>query len=237
MSDMRIVLVEDHDLTRMGLKAALQQAEIDVIGEATTAAQGLSVLQASTPDVAIVDIGLPDRDGIDLTRSLRQWQKQQSTPAIRVLILTMQDSEEAILAAFAAGADSYCLKDISGDRLLEALKATHEGNGWIDPAIANVVLKHVRQASPTAEQIPLETVTISKVDAEYAEAIAAYPLSERETEVLELIVAGYSNSQIGKKLFISMGTVKTHVRHILDKLCASDRTQAAVRALRSGLVK
>lgn len=234
---MRVVLVEDHDLTRMGLKAALQQAGIDVIGEAATADRGLHLLQASPPDVALVDIGLPDRDGIDLTRSLRQWQEQQSTPATRVLILTMQDSEEAILAAFAAGADSYCLKDISSDKLVEALQATHEGNGWIDPAIANVVLKHVRQTSVATEATTPETVTIAGVDADYAEAIAAYPLSERETEVLELIVAGYSNSQIGEKLFISMGTVKTHVRHILDKLCASDRTEAAVRALRSGLVK
>ena len=158
-----------------------------------------------------------------------------------MLILTLRDNKEAVLAAFAAGADSYCMKDISFDNLLEALRVTHSGNAWIDPAIAKIVLQQVQPTSDSPEaavDIPkdLKTVAINAADAEYDQMLAAYPLTERELEVLQLIVEGCSNAVIAEKLYITVGTVKTHVRNILNKLCADDRTQAAVRALRSGLV-
>jgi DNA-binding NarL/FixJ family response regulator len=190
------------------------------------------------PDVAIVDIGLPDIDGIELTRRFRQAQAlMEDDTDTRVLILTLQDNEDVVLAAFAAGADSYCMKDVSLDQLVDALRVTNEGNSWIDPAIARVVLRKNRLSQPSNGAVEdNHLVAITAAEPEYNQIIEAYPLTERELEVLQLIVDGCSNAVIAEKLFITVGTVKTHVRNILNKLCADDRTQAAVRALRSGLV-
>ena len=238
VSPMRVVLIEDHNLTRMGLQAALQEQDgIEVVGEAANATQGLKLLESLKPDVAIVDIGLPDMDGIDLTRKFKSSQTDTQEPETRVLILTMHDSEDAVLAAFAAGADSYCMKDIEIEQLVEALEVTQEGNAWIDPAIASIVLRQVKR-EPSSEMAANQdrTVKIDAVGPEYEQVIEAYPLTERELEVLELIVAGASNAAIADKLYITVGTVKTHVRNILNKLCVDDRTQAAVHALRSGLI-
>lgn len=246
MKEIRVALIEDHDLTRVGIRTALQQREeITVVGEAANGNEGLKLIETTRPDIAIVDIGLPDIDGIELTRQLKASMQQEEQPVPKVLILTLQDNEDAVLAAFAAGADSYCMKDISFDNLLEALRVTKEGNSWIDPAIARIVLKQTRQTTvpATSPATPNEqnsanskTVAITATEPEYSQMLEAYPLTERELEVLELIVEGYSNAAIADKLYITVGTVKTHVRNILNKLCADDRTQAAVRALRSGLV-
>lgn len=240
MSKIRVALIEDHDLTRVGIRTALQQRqEIEVVGEAANASDGLKLLEAERPDIAIVDIGLPDKDGIELTKQLKASQNANDESRTKVLILTLRDNKEAVLAAFAAGADSYCMKDISFDNLLEALRVTHSGNAWIDPAIARIVLQQAQQTPEGSTENAIadgKTVSINAADAEYDQMIAAYPLTERELEVLQLIVEGCSNAIIAEKLYITVGTVKTHVRNILNKLCADDRTQAAVRALRSGLV-
>jgi DNA-binding NarL/FixJ family response regulator len=218
MSKIRVALIEDHDLTRFGLRTALQQqSELELIGEAVNGSDGLQLIAAQQPDVSIVDLGLPDIDGIELTARVKQTQTSS-----KILILTLQDNEDAVLAAFAAGADSYCMKNTSFERLLEAVKVTHEGNAWIDPAIARIVLSQAKSAQPQPPTNPPVRET--------------YSLTERELEVLRLIVDGYSNADIAAQLFITVGTVKTHVRNILNKLCADDRTQAAVCALRSGLV-
>lgn len=206
---------------------------MQVVGEAATGQKGLEIIRERQPDVAIVDIGLPDMDGIELTRSLKALQAEsEELQAVKVLILTLQDSEESVLAAFAAGADSYCMKDISFDLLLEALRVTRDGSAWIDPAIARIVLSKAGSGADAVER----TISIGAADPEYEQMVEAYPLTERELEVLQLIVEGASNAQIAERLYITVGTVKTHVRNILNKLCADDRTQAAVRALRSGLV-
>ncbi len=237
MSKIRVSLIEDHDLTRVGIRTALQQRqEIEVVGEAANASDGLKLVETVHPDIAIVDIGLPDKDGIELTRQIKAGQDGGEGPQTKVLILTLRDHKEAVLAAFAAGADSYCMKDISFDNLLEALRVTYGGNAWIDPAIARIVLQQAQQTPSSADTAESKTVSINAADAEYDQMIAAYPLTERELEVLQLIVEGCSNAVIAEKLYITVGTVKTHVRNILNKLCADDRTQAAVRALRSGLV-
>jgi DNA-binding NarL/FixJ family response regulator len=240
MSKIRIALIEDHDLTRVGIRTALQQrSEIEFVGEAANGTSGLNLLETSRPDVGIVDIGLPDIDGIELTRRFKESQNNtnEGGSQTKILVLTLQDNEESVMAAFAAGADSYCMKNISFDNLLEALQVTHEGNAWIDPAIAKIVLKQTKLVKAGTEATPsTKTVTISAAEPEYSQLIEAYPLTERELEVLQLIVDGCSNAAIAEKLYITVGTVKTHVRNILNKLCADDRTQAAVRALRSGLV-
>lgn len=235
MNDIRVALIEDHDLTRVGMRTALQQQDgIVVTGEAANARQGLDLLRTAQPDVAIVDVGLPDSDGIELTRQFRKMQEDAGDTSTKILILTLKDNDETVLAAFAAGADSYCMKDVSLDKLVDAIRVTHGGNSWIDPTIARIVLHQAKQVQP--EPIDQKTVIIDATKPEYAQMIEAYPLTERELEVLELIVEGCSNAAIAEKLYITVGTVKTHVRNILNKLCADDRTQAAVRALRSGLV-
>ena len=237
MSKIRVALIEDHDLTRVGIRTALQQrSEIEFVGEAANGTEGLKLLETSKPDIGIVDIGLPDMDGIELTRRFKEAQAAEEGSHTKILVLTLQDNEESVMAAFAAGADSYCMKNISFDNLLEALQVTKEGNAWIDPAIAKIVLKQTRLAEGGAEAAVTKTVTISAAEPEYSQLIEAYPFTERELEVLQLIVEGCSNATIAEKLYITVGTVKTHVRNILNKLCADDRTQAAVRALRSGLV-
>ncbi|PZU96393.1 MAG: DNA-binding response regulator [Pseudanabaena sp.] len=229
MSSIRVVLIEDHDLTRMGMKIALQQqGELVFVGEAATGSEGVSLVNSQHPDVAIVDLGLPDIDGVEVTRQIKAA-ASEAGQATKVLILTLTDNQETVLAAFAAGADSYCIKDISSENLVQALKLTAEGNSWIDPAIANIVLQQVRRREATVE--------IDAAEADYKQVLQATPLTERELEVLSEIVNGNSNAEIATKLYITVGTVKTHVRNILNKLCADDRTQAAVRALRAGLVK
>ena len=250
MTKINVVLIEDHDLSRIGLCAALKQyQDIEVVDNAANGNDGLSKIKIAQPDVALVDIGLPDIDGIEVTQKLRDYQEQNPDFNTKVLMLTMHDSEDSVMAAFAAGADSYSLKDVSMDNLVQAIRNTHEGNAWIDPAIARIVLKQAQNtkiAGSNLEVAPTDTApqtleddtqAITAVADEYQQLIETYPLTDRELEVLELIVAGCSNAEIAKKLYITVGTVKTHVCHILNKLCADDRTQAAVRALRAGLVK
>ncbi|CEJ44219.1 response regulator [Umezakia ovalisporum] len=240
MSKIRIALIEDHDLTRLGIRTALlQKKEIEVVGEAANGTTGLRMLKKLQPDIAIVDIGLPDKDGIELTKELKALTNEDDSPT-KVLILTLQDHKKSVLAAFAAGADSYCMKDIKFDSLLEAVHVTYNGNAWIDPAIARIVLQQAQENRPLQEKAlnkDDKNIIISSPESEHQENIDPYTLTERELEVLQLIVEGCNNALIAERLYITVGTVKTHVRNILNKLCADHRTQAAVRALRSGLVE
>ncbi|MGC1309209.1 MAG: response regulator transcription factor [Phormidesmis sp.] len=231
--DISVALVEDHDLTRMGLRAAFRQAGLRFLGEADNGEKGLTLIEEMQPSVAVVDVGLPDIDGIEM---IQRFRKNNPDSETRILMLTMHDSEKAVLAAFAAGADSYCTKEIETKDLITAIRETKAGNSWIDPSIASLVLSQVKPAVAVGDSFNSKTVEIRAVDAEYEQIIEAYPLTTRELEILECIVAGCSNAQIAEKLFVTVGTVKTHVRNILNKLGASDRTQAAVRALRSGLI-
>ena len=238
MDKIRVIIVEDHELTRIGLVGVLQRREnIEVVGEAPNGIQGLRLLERVKPDVALVDIGLPDIDGIEVVRRYKQSYNPEDGPLTKILMLTMHKSQDSVLAALSAGADSYCMKDVGVEKLSEAIQSTQEGNPWIDPAIANIVLQQVRQTVPQEQnEASNKTISITAVDAEYQKIIQNAPLTERELEILDLIVAGCSNADIAEKLYITVGTVKTHVRNILNKLGADDRTQAAVRALRSGLI-
>ncbi|PZV28014.1 MAG: DNA-binding response regulator [Snowella sp.] len=220
MTKIRVVLIEDDDLVCIGLKNALENLpDIDWLGEANTGEEGFQLLETTQPDVAIMDIGLPDVDGIELTKRIKASPTLQRT---KILILTLQNEETSVLEAFQAGANSYCMKNIRPDLLLEAIRATQAGQAWIDPAIARIVLAYAKRVEKPDSQHQTEKVSSS--------------LTDRELEVLQLIVNGNSNADIAEKLYITVGTVKTHVRNILTKLSAEDRTQAAVHALRSGLV-
>ena len=241
MSKLRVALIEDHDLTRVGLRLVLQRhPTIEIVGEASDGFMGLKLLETSQPDVAVVDLGLPGLDGIEVTRRFKQSLNAAATASSsqpKVMILTMQGTEDSVLAAFAAGADSYCMKDLPADRLLEALQSTYEGNNWIDPTIAQLVLQHHRQLQSATRVGTSGSKTVDILaDGEQAPVLQAYPLTQRELEILTLVVTGYTNAKIASECYITIGTVKTHIRNILNKLCVDDRTQAAVRALRSGLV-
>ena len=201
----------------------------EVIGDARDGKSGLKLLLSTQPDIAIVDVGLPDMTGIEIIQHFKNSQNAEQTPKTKILIMTMHDSVDTVLAAFAVGADSYCMKDASLNKLVEALRLTCSGNSWIDPFIARIVLQQIRKPQTG-------TTAINGLSPEELQTFEFYPLSKRELDVLKLIVHGCCNAKIADKLKISTGTVKTHVRNILNKLCVNDRTQIAVRALRAGLV-
>ena len=207
-----VVLVEDHALTRAGLRTALDaETDLHVVAEAGDGPGGFEAIVAHQPDVAVIDIGLPGMDGIELTRRARL-----AVPRIRIAILTVQDLETEILAALAAGADAYSLKTSPLDRIVAAIRTAADGGAYFDPHIAHVVMGRVGAARLANE--------------------SASPLTPRETDVLRLIASGRGNAEIAESLFIGLGTVKGHIRDILEKLAAADRTQAAVVALRRGLI-
>jgi NarL family two-component system response regulator LiaR len=206
-----VVLVEDHALTRAGLRTALDGCDdLQVVGEAADGPGGLDVIARTQPAVAIIDIGLPGIDGIELTRRVRTL-----APRTHVVILTMHDLETEVLAALAAGADAYVLKSSHPDGVVAAVRVAADGGAYFDPQIASVVMRHL--GTPRS-------------------AAVESPLTPRETEVLRMIADGRGNAEIASALFIGLGTVKGHVRDILEKLAAADRTQAAVVALRRGLI-
>jgi two-component system, NarL family, response regulator LiaR len=206
----RVVIVEDHALTRAGLRTALQ-ASFDVVAETADGAAGWEAIVAERPDVAVIDIGIPAVDGITLTKRVRA-----NLPATHVVIVTMIDLEDEVLAALAAGADAYCLKSSEPERIVDAVRIAAEGGAYFDPRIAHVVLARFSAAKPSEGRFS--------------------PLTTRETEILRLIAEGRSNAQIAEDLHIGLGTVKGHIRDILEKLSAADRTQAAVVALRKGYI-
>ncbi|NJN37994.1 MAG: response regulator transcription factor [Acaryochloridaceae cyanobacterium CSU_3_4] len=237
MSPIRVVIIEDHTLTRMGLRGVLEEhPQVEITGEAADGKEGLRLLLELQPTVVVVDLGLPYMDGIELVQRFRAAQTDLARTDTKVLILTMQDRETEVLAAFAAGADSYCVKDTEIEQTLEAVLTTAEGQSWIDPVIAGIVLKQMRNEQSNAP-FSGHGVMIHGLEPDIEQMIQIYPLTDREIEVLELMVEGQTNAAIAASLFLSLGTVKTHVCNILSKLCASDRTEAAVRALRSGLVQ
>lgn len=207
---LRVAIVEDHALTRAGLRTTLESA-FDVVAEAPDGIAGLEAVSDKRPDVVVIDIGLPGIDGIALTQRIRA-----EVPGTHVVIVTMIDLQEEVVAALAAGADAYCLKSSDPERIVDAVRIAAEGGAYFDPQIAHVVLARF---SPNAKDQPSQS-----------------PLTPRETEILRLISNGRANTEIAEILHIGLGTVKGHIRDILEKLSAADRTQAAVTALRKGYI-
>jgi NarL family two-component system response regulator LiaR len=207
-----VILVEDHALTRAGLKTALSStSDIEVVAEASDGPSAYERLVEFAPDVAIVDIGLPGFDGVELTRRIRAAGLKTG-----VVVLTMHDLDEEILSALAAGADAYCVKTSDPATVITAVRIVAGGGAYFDPNIAHVVLRHF--GSPRTP------------------AVVDSPLTPREIDVLRLVAEGIGNNEIAERLHIGLGTAKGHVRDILEKLSASDRTQAAVTALRRGII-
>ena len=206
----RVLIVDDHAVVREGLRTCLElQDGIAVAGEAADGEQAIMQAEALLPDVVLMDLVMPRLDGVGAMRELRR-----RLPQTRVIVLTSFAEDERLLPAIQAGAAGYLLKNVAPAELARAVRAAHAGEALLDPVIAARLVDAIAQ--PAGEPAPER-------------------LTAREQEVLALIARGYSNKRIARELGIAEKTVKTHVGHVLAKLGVTDRTQAAVHAVRMGL--
>ncbi len=210
-----MLIVDDHDLFRSGLRNLLEEQSVNVVGEAAAGSEAVRIVRELAPDVVVMDLNMPGMNGVEATRHITS-----AAPLTRVVVLTISDQDEDVLDAILAGACGYLLKDSSIQDLITGIRAAAVGESLISPHIASKVLQQVR-ATSTVPQI--------------AETIRS-ELSDREIEVLKLIANGKDNADIAGELHISPKTVKNHISNILMKLQIENRIQAAVYAVRSGIV-
>jgi DNA-binding NarL/FixJ family response regulator len=203
----RILLVDDHPVVRMGLRGMLDaEPDLTVVGEASSGVEGFDRALALTPDIVLMDLRMPGGDGVEATGRILS-----AAPGVRVMVLTTYESDRDILRAIEAGASGYLLKDASPTELADAVRAAARGETVLAPSVASTLVRQVRSPAPPA-------------------------LSARETEVLRLVASGLTNGEIGKRLFISEATVKTHLLRVFNKLDVADRTAAVTTAMRHGLL-
>lgn len=216
----KIVIVEDFKLTRVGLRCALNEnPDMTVVAESEDAIEGLKLIERYKPDVVLMDLGLPGMNGIEAMMKVKEF-----APNIKIIALTSHDREEEVVAALSSGASAYCLKDIDPQKLADVVRDVSIGVCWIDPVVAQLALN----AFPKVENIgflPNKSQSEGRI-----------PLTEREFEVLKHLVTGKSNTEIAKELIVSVHTAKAHVCSILQKMCVNDRVQAAVKAVKEGMV-
>jgi DNA-binding NarL/FixJ family response regulator len=212
---LRVLIVDDHDLFRTGLRNLLEEQGVQVVGEAATGGEAVRSVQELAPDVVIMDLNMPGMGGVDATRHIAGV-----SPLTRVVVLTISDQDADVMDAILAGACGYLLKDSSIQDLMAGIQAAFRGESLISPTIAAKVLQRVRATSAQPE---------------IADTIRS-ELSSREIEVLKLIANGKDNAVIAGELHISPKTVKNHISNILMKLQIDNRIQAAVYAVRSGIV-
>ena len=206
-----LLIVEDHALTLFGLKTVLNSKEfIKETYEAQNAAKAISVVKKTPIDIAIVDLGLPDINGIELTKKIKEL-----SPSTKIIILTSHNNHEEVVECFKNGAKAYCSKEIDTNVLGEVIEHVKYGAVWIDPAVANIVEKCL---------VAENTLNESSLD--------KYNFTAREKEILKLLVNGLDNAEMSKKLSVSLHTVKAHICNILQKMNVKDRTQAAVKAIK-----
>ena len=210
-----MLVVDDHDLFRTGLRNLLEEQGVNVVGEAENGETAIRLAADLAPDVVIMDLNMPGAGGVETTRRLASL-----APLSRVVVLTISADDDDVMNAVMAGACGYLLKDSSMQEVIAGIRAASEGESLISPQIATKVLQRLRAQSK---------------DADAAATIRA-ELSDRELEVLKLIANGKDNAQIASELFISPKTVKNHISNILMKLQIENRIQAAVYAVRSGIV-
>lgn len=207
MNQINIIIVDDQTLMRDGLKTILDlEEDMEVIGVAQNGQEVLNMLQDKIPQVILMDIRMPIMNGVEATKRIKE-----QYPQVKILMLTTFQDEEYIIEALSNGADGYLLKDIQTDKLIQAIKEVHQGQLLITPEIARKLANHLKR-QPTLNTKIEET----------------FELSEREVEVVKLMVQGFSNKDIAKSLFISEGTVKNYISSIYSKLGTSDRTQAVL---------
>jgi DNA-binding NarL/FixJ family response regulator len=213
---LRVILADDHPMIRQGLKSMLSASgEVDVVAEVSNGRELIDAVREHFPDVVVVDIRMPDMDGIEAVRRIRRHH-----PEVKALMLTVHDEDAYVLEAIKAGATGYLLKTVSATELVKGIAAVAEGKAMLHPSITRKMMD--------------EFAAMAKGNPESAERTE---LSPRELEVLQLLAYGKSNKEIAKDLGIGAQTVKTHVSHIFGKLGSSDRTGAVAKALRKGLVE
>jgi DNA-binding NarL/FixJ family response regulator len=211
----RVLLVDDHDLFRTGLRNLLEEGDVDVVGEAGAGEDALRLVRELQPDVVVMDLNMPGMTGVEATKRIVSL-----APLTRVVVLTISDQDADVMDAIMAGACGYLLKDASIEDVMRGIQSAAVGESLISPTIAGKVLERMRAA--TASPDAAETIRTE--------------LSDREIEVLKLIANGKDNAQIAADLHISPKTVKNHISNILMKLQIENRIQAAVYAVRSGIV-
>ncbi len=211
----RVLLVDDHDLFRTGLRNLLEEQGVQIVGECDNGTEALHAVREVAPDVVVMDLNMPGISGVEATRQI-----SMIAPLTRVLVLTISDSDSDVMDAILAGACGYLLKDSSITELISGIHAAAVGESLVSPAIASKVLQRVRASGASPHE---------------AELIQS-ELSDREIEVLKLIANGKDNGMIALELHISPKTVKNHISNILMKLQIDNRIQAAVYAVRSGIV-
>jgi DNA-binding NarL/FixJ family response regulator len=209
----RVLIVDDQDLVRHGLRMILELGGIEVVGEASDGAQGVAAATSLGADVVLMDIRMPGMDGVEATRLIAD-----SSDA-RVIALTTFDVDQHVVDMLRAGAVGFLLKDVTAESLLDAVRRAAAGEPVVAPAVMARMMDHFSARPPAALRLPP----------------GYHDLSDREREILSLIGLGRSNTEIAEELFISMATVKTHVRHIFAKLDLRDRAQAVVAARDAGL--
>lgn len=215
-----VIIIEDYKLTRFGLKATLGEFEgIEVVGESENAEEGLKLVERLKPDVVLMDLGLPGMNGIEATQKLKELSSET-----KVIILTSHEREEEVIAAMGSGANGYCLKDIDPQSLVNVIVSVGAGAAWVDPSVSKYILNLMPKPEST------------KLLNSYEISDARAQLTERELEVLKLLVKGKSNTEIAKDLIVSVHTAKAHVCSILQKLCVDDRVQAAVKAIKENII-
>jgi two-component system response regulator DevR len=206
VSTLRVFVVDDHEVVRRGVTDLLNEADdLTVVGQASTAAQALARVPTMRPDVAVVDVRLPDGSGVELCRELCS-----RLPQLQCLMLTSYPEEQAMMDAFLAGAAGFVIKDITGVDLVAAVRTVGTGRSLLDPRVAAALFERLRTATPPAGPLAV--------------------LSEHERTTLELIGEGLSNRQIAGRMFVAEKTVKNYVSHVLTKLGMTSRTQVAVLA-------
>ena len=211
---LRVMLVDDHDLFRTGLRNLLEEQGLDIVAEASEGATALTLVRELAPDVVVMDLNMPGMNGIEATREIARF-----APLTRVVVLTISDQDGDVMDAILAGACGYLLKDSSIQDLMQGIQAASIGEALISPHIASKVLQRIRAAGVQDDT-----------------AMPRPELSDRENEVLRLIANGMDNAEIARDLHISPKTVKNHISNILMKLQIENRIQAAVYAVRRGLV-
>ena len=211
-----LLIVEDHELTRFGLRTTFEDVDyIDKIFEAANAEDALDIFKNNNIDLVIMDLGLPNKNGIEATQEIRAFNKDT-----KIIILTSHNEEKEVLNSLKAGANAYCSKEINLQRLVQVVQSVSEGAAWFDPSISQIVLK----AGASSSSGDKET------------AYKNFDLTTREAQILKLITEGYNNMEIAQHLVISINTTKAHVASILQKLEVEDRLQAAIKALKNHIV-
>jgi DNA-binding NarL/FixJ family response regulator len=211
-----VLLADDQELVRAGFRLILELAGLEVVGEAADGAEAVELARRLDPDVVLMDVRMPRMDGIEATRRLGQ-----AGLRAKVLVLTTFDLDQHVYDALQAGASGFLLKDVGRERLVEAVRTVAAGEALLAPPVLQRLVAHYVDSPPP----------------ELARPAGLDDLSERELEVLRLIGRGLSNAEIAAELVISLATVKTHVRHVLQKLRLRDRVQAVVVAYRTGLAQ